>query len=109
MEFYIMKKMNVILITALATLLGSIGQAHLERAIDNVERHFDFVGHAAHFDRSMAKISAILGQPYVPRGRENQSPAPAETLVDQFPQDILDSLTAVDQQFVEWIEQRFFA
>jgi len=89
--------------------IGSIGSAHLERAIRHVERHFDFIGHAAHFERSMAEIGRILGRPYVSQGRKNRSPSgPAEDLMSHHSAAFLDELTSVDRAFVDWVEQRWF-
>jgi len=89
--------------------VGSIGSTHLARAIHHVERHFDFVGHAAHFERSMAEIGRILGRPYRTQGRKNASPSgPAEDLLAQHSAAFLEELTSVDRAFVEWVEQRWF-
>jgi hypothetical protein len=89
--------------------VGSIGSAHLERAIRHVERHFDFIGHAAYFERSMAEIGRILGRPYRSQSRKNASPSgPAEDLLSQHSAAFLEELTSVDRAFVDWVEQRWF-
>jgi hypothetical protein len=89
--------------------IGSIGASHLALAQQNVERYFDFVGHAAHFDASMAAIARVLGRPYRAKGRRNASASgPAEDLLSRHSPAFLDELTAVDRVFVDWIERRYF-
>lgn len=89
--------------------VGTMGDEQLQLAIDNVENHFDFVGHAGRFDESMARIAEIFGRPYESRPRENASPeGPAEQHIGAYPKDFLERLTSVDRAFVDWVDERFF-
>ena len=89
--------------------VGSMGDEQLQLAIDNVENHFDFVGHAGRFEESMTRVAELLGRPYESRPRENASPeGPAENHTDAYPQEFLERLTSVDRAFVDWVDERFF-
>ena len=89
--------------------IGTIGDEQLQIAIGNVEKHFDFVGHAGHFEESMARVAEIFGRPYRPQPRINVSPeGPAEDHVDSYPAAFLERLTSVDRAFVDWVEERYF-
>ena len=88
--------------------IGSIDETHLRRAKQNVEQHFDFIGHTDRFEESMHRIGEILGRPYRGVDPENEAQAGrAEHLIDRFSRAFLDELTAVDRAFVDWADARF--
>ena len=90
--------------------VGAIGPAHVQRAIDNVERHFDFVGHVDWFDYSMQRIAEVLGRSY--RGGEAKNVSPggsSRRIAEQFDTAFLDRITRHDRAFVDHVEAKWFA
>lgn len=88
--------------------VGAIGEVELRQAMDAVEQHFDFVGHAGRFEESMQRLGEILGRPYASRAPANtSSEGRAEEHVGAFPPEFMESITAVDRAFVNWVEERF--
>ncbi len=89
--------------------VGEIGEEQVQRAIDNVERHFDFVGHLDWFEQSMRSIADVLDRPYEPSEAKNVSAgASSRDLLGEFDADFLDSITRFDREFVDYIEGKYF-
>ena len=95
---------------AAADPVGAIGERHLQRAIDNVDRHFDFVGHVRWFEQSMDRLASILGRPYRGAGARNVSPGgSSRAAATGYDAAFLDSITRYDRAFVDYVEAAFFA
>ena len=58
-------------VTREATPLGRVGEAEMERALSNIERHFAFVGAVETIEADMAVLLAMLGREGAPVRREN--------------------------------------
>jgi hypothetical protein len=91
---------------------GAVGEPELARAIANVERWFDFVGHVDSFDASMQRIAAILGRQYRARERQNVAPGGRSeqwsgASGSSADRDLLAACTRIDREFVRWIAARF--
>lgn len=91
---------------------GAVDERALERAIDNVETWFDFVGHIDWFDDSMRRIAELLDKPWQPQesanvstgGRSERQLVGGSARVDP---NWLAERTVFDRQFVAWVSERF--
>lgn len=88
--------------------VGAVGERELQRALDNVDRHFDHVGHVDWFDASMRRIAAALGKTYTGATSHNVDPAGrSERAGEGDDEEFLQPLVHFDERFVAAIVERF--
>jgi hypothetical protein len=87
-----------------------IGQAELEQAKENIERHFDAVILNERFDEGLLLIAGRLGwkTPYYLRRKVGRYPASA-TKPDSGTRKVIEERNAIDLELYRWAKERFEA